>query len=328
MAEKAQAEAAAPASGGMAVDKAVAQNGMAQSNMAAPMPAEATSADGTASQTAAVTIVGNKAFVLKDGVWTDTSFDSSHMTTTQIPFPSDEFFDLINQTPELGQYFALGDRVIVVAENMVYETTVGDPSKLSAPVPNTPTANTPEPAPIEPTPTNESSQIPVEPTATMPAQSHVTDEINLNLMADVVEGVAPLQVNLTSELSGGADNNRDYYCAKSRFEFGDGISRENSPSCPAWTESSQIERHFQTSYSYHEPGTYQATFHLGDRAAQNITIVVKPANKESSQNSPNTPVKIVNSVNPTSTSTPSNCLLGLLFPMSGLVMSVIKKVSK
>jgi hypothetical protein len=46
------------------------------------------------------------------------------MTSTQLPFAGDDFFDLLTQQPQLGQYFALGERVIVVANGIAYETTM------------------------------------------------------------------------------------------------------------------------------------------------------------------------------------------------------------
>ena len=134
-AEAAPAEAV---SGEGAVDKAVAQNSLAEADMAAPAPlptaspmpgvggSEALSDDSSSSvrSGAAVTTVGSKAFVLHDGVWTDTTFNPSTMTTIELPFGSEVFFELLALQPELGQYFALGERVIVVADGVAYESTM------------------------------------------------------------------------------------------------------------------------------------------------------------------------------------------------------------
>ena len=65
--------------------------------------------------------VGSKTFVLRNGTWTDTSFDGTEMETIKIEFLSDEYFDLISEIPVLGDYFALGKRVIVVYEGNAYE---------------------------------------------------------------------------------------------------------------------------------------------------------------------------------------------------------------
>ena len=66
--------------------------------------------------------IGDKAFILRNGVWTDTTFDPSKMTPNKIQFGSDGYFDLLAQHPEWGQYLALGDRVIFVVDGSAYET--------------------------------------------------------------------------------------------------------------------------------------------------------------------------------------------------------------
>lgn len=86
----------------------------------------------------AVKIVGDKTFVNRNGVWTDTTFDPSSFSTSKIGFGGDAYFDLLSARPELGAYFALGDRVIVEVNGVVYEVAdVGDASShiLVAPTP-------------------------------------------------------------------------------------------------------------------------------------------------------------------------------------------------
>lgn len=68
-----------------------------------------------------IQVVGGKTFIQLNGVWTDTTFTPDTMTTQQVVFLSDEYFDLLDQHPELADYFALGDRVIVVVEGVAYE---------------------------------------------------------------------------------------------------------------------------------------------------------------------------------------------------------------
>jgi Ca-activated chloride channel homolog len=65
--------------------------------------------------------VNEKTFLLQDGVWTDTTFTRDTMTTEKIVFLSDAYFALLDTHPELGAYFALGDKVIVVIEGTAYE---------------------------------------------------------------------------------------------------------------------------------------------------------------------------------------------------------------
>jgi Ca-activated chloride channel family protein len=65
--------------------------------------------------------VKGKTFILQNGVWTDTTFAPDTMQTQKIVFLSDEYFNLLTTMPELSDYFALGDRVIVVVEGAAYE---------------------------------------------------------------------------------------------------------------------------------------------------------------------------------------------------------------
>jgi Ca-activated chloride channel family protein len=129
--EELAADAAAPSSGSAAVEKAVFQGGMAAAE--APLTSSvtlfptSTGADGGVSKaepravSEIVKQVGSKTFVLRDDVWTDTSFDGSKMETVLVEFLSEEYFDLISETPVLGDYFALGERVIVVYDGTAYE---------------------------------------------------------------------------------------------------------------------------------------------------------------------------------------------------------------
>jgi hypothetical protein len=90
-----------------------------------------------------------------------------------------------------------------------------------------------------------------------------------------VEGIAPLAVNFTGRLVGGPDNNRDYYCVESAFEFGDGMVQSAVPGCQEWAPESVIQREYSASYVYDRPGVYQATFSLGGTQSEPLTIVVR-----------------------------------------------------
>lgn len=94
-----------------------------------------------------VKIVGDRTFVRRDGVWTDTTFDPSQVTPQQVGFSGETYFDLLAARPDLGVYFALGDRVIVVVDGMAYEITETGSGSIDLP----PTA-TPRPVVSRPTP--------------------------------------------------------------------------------------------------------------------------------------------------------------------------------
>lgn len=64
--------------------------------------------------------VGDKAFLLADGIWTDTTFPKG-APTTKVTFGSDSYFALLSARPGWGRYFAVGERVIVVLDGVAYE---------------------------------------------------------------------------------------------------------------------------------------------------------------------------------------------------------------
>lgn len=134
--EEAQMGGLRQASGGGAVDAADLAGNLAAAeapapfmSMATPSPM-ATMGPGGYAEPAPVQpalnpiqTIGGKTFIQQGGVWTDTTFEPDTMTTQQVAFLSDAYFDLIAAHPELGQYFALAERVIVVWEGVAYEVT-------------------------------------------------------------------------------------------------------------------------------------------------------------------------------------------------------------
>lgn len=96
----------------------------------APMALPTMVASGSGGQTAVavadvVRLVGSKTFVLRNGLWIDTAYDADSMTPQRVGFASDAYFDLIAAAPELGSYFALGQRVLVVYGGQAYEVVEG-----------------------------------------------------------------------------------------------------------------------------------------------------------------------------------------------------------
>jgi Ca-activated chloride channel family protein len=75
--------------------------------------------------------VGDKAFVLRSGMWIDTGFDPAVMKIEEIAFGSDRYFQLLETRPEIGPYLALGDRVTVVIDGQAY--AIGAAGQAAAP---------------------------------------------------------------------------------------------------------------------------------------------------------------------------------------------------
>jgi Ca-activated chloride channel family protein len=119
---------AAPASGAAAVDQAQEVQAMVDAAVVAPAPRATfvTGAGETVSAADVLRYAGNRAFVLRDGAWTDTAFNASTMTAVEIPFASDAYFDLLAEHPDLGAALALGRNVIVVAGGTAFHISDTD----------------------------------------------------------------------------------------------------------------------------------------------------------------------------------------------------------
>jgi hypothetical protein len=160
----------------------------------------------------------------------------------------------------------------VVIDGVAYETVSEEVDGQSV-TPESPISNLQSPTPIPASQT------------TSPRPDNA-GEVYTTLSADVVEGEAPLAVNLTGRLEGGPDNNRDYYCVESAFEFGDGTVQSAIPGCIAWTPETAIQREYSASYVYAEPGTYQATFSLDQTRSEPLTIVVRERGEPPAEDTP------------------------------------------
>ncbi len=129
---------AAPSSGEKAVDAAQSSNNMAGAVQAQPaptmMPAMTATAGGAGGPTdktepskgtgranEPIKQVNDRTFVLRNGTWIDTLYTSDQMKVTPVIFLSDEYFKLLEEHPEIKDYLAIGDHVIVVVGDVAYE---------------------------------------------------------------------------------------------------------------------------------------------------------------------------------------------------------------
>jgi Ca-activated chloride channel family protein len=83
--------------------------------------AEKVSQDEAASSAGRMRKIGSKTFYLRAGVWTDSEFKAEDkLPVVTLKFASDDYFNLIGQEPKLADFFALGQRVIVVWKGKLY----------------------------------------------------------------------------------------------------------------------------------------------------------------------------------------------------------------
>lgn len=145
--EEEMADAApAPVTGAEAVEEAAAAGEMAaaEAPLASPVPGGESEGAIDAGHQPAPRLVGSKTFVHRDGVWIDTAYDADRQTPEQVGFAGDSYFELLDAVPELGEYLALGPRVLVVHNGVAYEIVEGE-GDTTITVPSTAAART-EPA--------------------------------------------------------------------------------------------------------------------------------------------------------------------------------------
>ncbi len=116
--------------GAPAVDASVGQQLLYDADQA-PNPTQS-------QQAQQIRSVGTKTFVRQGNVWTDTTYDPSKMTPTQVGFGSESYFTLIAARPEWGQYFAQGADLIVVLDGQAYQTVPGAGQPVTVPATATP----------------------------------------------------------------------------------------------------------------------------------------------------------------------------------------------
>jgi Ca-activated chloride channel family protein len=76
----------------------------------------------------AVRNVGGKTFYLRAGVWTDAEFKTeARLPETTLQFGSEAYFALLQRESRLSQFFALGERVVVVLDGRVYRVNAAAP---------------------------------------------------------------------------------------------------------------------------------------------------------------------------------------------------------
>ena len=68
--------------------------------------------------------VANKNFFNQSGNWIDAEFkEEAKLPEVKVQFASEKYFDLVAKEPELAQYLAIGEQIVVVWKNKVYRIT-------------------------------------------------------------------------------------------------------------------------------------------------------------------------------------------------------------
>jgi hypothetical protein len=86
---------------------------------------------------------------------------------------------------------------------------------------------------------------------------------SINLRSNPTIAFAPARVVVTAELSGGADDFQEFYCAQVEWVWGDGTKSESQDDCdPYVAGDSRIRRRFSNEHKYEFGGNYEVRFNL------------------------------------------------------------------
>jgi Ca-activated chloride channel family protein len=75
----------------------------------------------SANEAQALRYVADRTFVWRDGTWIDTLYNADDMTPVEVEFLSDDYFDLLELDPAIGEFLALGEHVLFVWGGTAYE---------------------------------------------------------------------------------------------------------------------------------------------------------------------------------------------------------------
>ena len=100
----------------------------------------------------------------------------------------------------------------------------------------------------------------------------------LSLRSTPAVTFAPARVVVTAEVSDGADDFEDFYCAKVAWDWGDGSESSSQDDCdPYEAGKSQIRRRYSNEHRYDTPGQYEVRFSLkqGSKTVASSTLVLR-----------------------------------------------------
>lgn len=93
--------------------------------------------------------------------------------------------------------------------------------------------------------------------------------------------VSPARVVVTADITGGANDFEDFYCATVEWVWGDDTRSNQSADCdPYEAGKSEMKRHFTADHVFQTSGEYRVQFHLKKKdktiASATTTLKVTP----------------------------------------------------
>jgi hypothetical protein len=109
------------------------------------------------------------------------------------------------------------------------------------------------------------------------AQRNDDKKPSLSLRASPNSGFTPLQVRMSVDVRGGADDSQDFYCPSIEWDWGDDQKSQSSEDCdPYEPGKSTIQRRYTAEHRFTESGTFTVRFRLkqGNRIIATTSVLV------------------------------------------------------
>jgi hypothetical protein len=108
---------------------------------------------------------------------------------------------------------------------------------------------------------------------------------SLSLKATPPLGFSPLRVHAVAEVRGGKDDDADFYCAGTEWDWGDGTVSESSSDCdPYQPGKSTIKRTFSNDHVFRQSGEHKILFRLKQKTkvvgSATVSIQVRAGSDE------------------------------------------------
>lgn len=103
----------------------------------------------------------------------------------------------------------------------------------------------------------------------------------ISVKANPAMGMSPARIVASADLSGGANDYEEFYCASVEWEWGDDTKSTTSADCdPYEAGKSEIARRFTADHVYRQSGTFRIQFRLKKKdktiAGAGTSVQIRP----------------------------------------------------
>jgi hypothetical protein len=103
----------------------------------------------------------------------------------------------------------------------------------------------------------------------------------ISVKANPAMGMSPVRVVVTADITGGANDNPEFYCPSIEWEWGDDTRSTNAEDCdPYVAGKSEIKRRFIADHTYQSSGEYRVQFRVKQKnktvGAGSTSVRVRP----------------------------------------------------